>query len=226
MPPAGRPAGALDEQALSELPAEPVELSLYRTAWLPERGDPNPLFTEPKTNRFGTEAGTIYTASTAVVAWSETCRNRSDEIEGSNPLGVTNVTLDEIQRFATTPIDRLVPMRALYRLEFSFERAVDVRGDVARAALGAAGIDADDLVADGYGRCRDLAAAAVSLGWEAILVPSAAWARADGFCVPVFKPAGALRMTRSELLAAAALPTLAVAYLTRYPAGARPSWLP
>ena len=125
MPPAGRPAGALDEQALSELAAEPVELTLYRTTWLPERGDPDPFYTDPNTNRFGTEDGTVYTASADVVAWAETCRNKSDEIEGSNPLGVTNVTLDEIQRFATTPVNRLVPMRALYRLACSFERADD-----------------------------------------------------------------------------------------------------
>lgn len=226
MPPAGRPAGAPWEQALSELAAEPLELSLYRTAWLPERGYPDPLHTEPSTNRFGSGAGTIYTASTATVAWAETCRNRSSEIEGSNPLGVTRVTLDEIHRFAATPVSRLVPMRALYRLDFSFDRAVDLRSDRARQVLETAGVDEADLVADDYGRCRDLATVAVALGWDAILVPSAAWTAGDGYCVPVFKPHGALKMTRAELLAEAALPTLAVAYLTRYPAGARPSWLP
>ena len=87
-------------------------------------------------------------------------------------------------------------------------------------------MDPEDLTADGYGRCRDLAAVAVSLGWEAIIVPSAAWERAHGFCVPVFKPTGVLRIEHAELVAEAALPSLVVAYLTRYPRGARPSWLP
>lgn len=226
MPPAGRPAGALDEQALAELPAEHVDISLYRTAWIPERGDTNPLYTDPHTNRFGTADGTVYTGSSEAVAWAETCRNKPREISDSNPFGVANVTVDDIRRFPNTPINRLVPARALFLLEFSFGRVVDLRGDAARQVLQRAGMASDDLIADIYGRCRDLAAAAVSLGWEAIIVPSAAWERAPGFCVPVFKPAGVLRMVGAQLLAEAALPTVGIAHLTRYPAGARPIWLP
>jgi hypothetical protein len=184
------------------------------------------LYTEPHTNRFGTTNGTIYTASSVTVAWAETCRNQLDWIEGSNPLGVTNVSLADIARFGATRINRLVVPRAVHELEFAFQRVVDLRSGTAQDVLDRAGMPHADLRVDEYGRCPDLAAAAVALGWEAILVPSAAWDPAAGLCLPVFKPIGAGALVRVELLASLALPTLAVAHLTRYPDGRRPSWLP
>jgi hypothetical protein len=226
MPPAGRRVPLLDQVALAELDAVPLRITVYRTSWMPERGNPDALHTDPHTNRFGTAAGTVYTASSPTVAWAETCRNRWEEIEDSNPLGVTNVSLDEVAQFGTTRINRLVPVRAVHELEFDFRRVVNLRNPAAQNVLDRAGLLPADLIADDYGRCRELATAAVALGWEGLLVPSAAWDRPDGYCVPVFKETGLDALTRVSLLEIAALPTLAVAHLTRYPLGRRPSWLP
>jgi RES domain len=226
VPPTGRQGVPLDERVLADLEAEPLAVTVFRTSWIPPRGEADPLYTEPYTNRFGTAAGTVYTASSTTVAWAETCRNQSEWIEESNPLGVTNVSLAEIARFATTEINRLVIPRAVHELEFVFQRVVDLRTVTAQDLLEGAGMEATDLRVDNYGRCGDLAAAAVALGWQAILVPSAAWDPTAGFCVPVLKPAAAGALIRVERLAEAALPTLAVAHLTRYPEGHRPSWLP
>ena len=226
MPSAGRHLPPLDQAALQTLEVAPASLTVYRTGYLPPRSVPDPFYTQPSTNRFGTPAGTIYTASSATIAWAETCRNVWAEIEDSNPLGVTNASLAEIAAFGATRINRLVPARAVFELELELKRVVDLRAADAQEALERAGVPPADLHADDYGRCSDLAQAAVSLGWEAIIVPSAAWDATDGFCLPVFKPTAAGVATRVDLIEAAALPTVAVAHLTHYPDGCRPSWLP
>lgn len=226
MAPAGRRGAPLDERALEDLDVVPLTITVFRTSWIPPRGDSDPLYTDPSTNRFGTAAGTIYTASSVTVAWAETCRNQWQWIEESNPLGVTNVSLAEIARFGATRINRLVVPRAVHELEFAFHRVVDLRSPDAQTILERAGMPPGDLRVDSYGRCADVAAAAEALGWDAVLVPSAAWDPPAGFCMPVFKPVRAGALNRAELVAGIALPTLAVAHLTRYPAQRRPSWLP
>ena len=54
--------------------------------------------------------------------------------------------------------------------------------------------------ADGYGDCPALAALVDELGWETMLVPSAAWQRPDGLCAPVFA-AGRERLVEATQVA-------------------------
>ncbi len=122
-----------------------------------------------------------------------------------------------------------LPRRSLYTLTFGFELLADLTSPWARDCLRRAGFDLDSFYADpdpatGYGDCPQLAALVDQLGWEAMRVPSAAWPRAGGWCIPVFK-AGRKRLLAQQRLADAASPNVAVAVATEYAEGERPKWL-
>ena len=92
----------------------------------------------------------------------------------------------------------------------------DLTSAANQAVLASAGISASELIADDYGRCPRVARHEEANGWQAIRASSAAWA--GGVCVAVMH---GHHPTRGlwRILLAAARPTVAVAYLTRYRVG-------
>jgi hypothetical protein len=102
-------------------------------------------------------------------------------------------------------------------------RVVNFTTSDGREALEQADVDLEDLMADDYGVCPDIAAAHTRFGWEAIVAPSAA--HEAGQCIAVFPPHYPPRRLWQQV-EEAALPTVLHAYLTRFKDGERPSWLP
>lgn len=168
--------------------------------------------------------GTLYTTTTEPVAWAEYCRRHAADVERADVTGGIGINRLNFAGYATREIPAPLPSRALFGLDVHFERLVDVTRADTHVALLRAGFDLADLYADDYGDCPRIASAGERLGWQALLVPSAAWRRGDGFCVPIFHdakpPATSFRKLRD-----AARPTVAVAYVTTYRQGERPSWL-
>ncbi len=97
----------------------------------------------------GGQFGALYAALAPVTALAE-LRRRSDQ------LGV--------------PVTALAP-RTLLTLAVRLERVLDLCDAAVRAAWG---LTRDDLAADDYARCQDVATAARAAGYEAIRYPSAA----------------------------------------------------
>lgn len=220
-------AAPLQPAALAEIPVEPRALTLYyRHVHLPPSGQPDPLRTSPGLpSRWATEAGTLYTATSEQVVWSEYCRQLGDRVGAADPTGGIGFTPTSIRAVMSQELGDAVPRRALYALSVTFERVADLTTATAHNALNAAGFDLGDFHADDYGRCPEIARAGEALGWQALVAPSAAWRRDDGACVPILA-AGKPTLDAARILRAAARPTIAIAYLTHYRAGTRPSWLP
>lgn len=216
----------LDVGALAGVPVGPRTLTLYyRHVHLPVGTPPDPLRTSAGTaSRWATAAGTLYTAATQQVAWSEYCRQVGGFIAAADPTGGIGLTPNSFAAFRGQELGDPVPRRALYGLRMEFERVADLMATEARNALRSAGFDFGDLYVDGYGRCPEVAQAGEALGWQALIAPSAAWRRPDGVSVPVFE-AGKPRPSQVLPLLTAARPSIAVAYLTHYKTADRPSWL-
>lgn len=167
---------------------------------------------------------TLYTATTPSVAWAEYCRNHASDVSHADVTG--GVGLDAAALQALGPLELDLPARALFELDFAFDRLADLTSEWAAELLGRAGFDHASFTADppGYGDCPELATLAAALGWQAILVPSAAWQWPDGLCVPVFE-GGRAALSQHRLVVEAAQPSVAAAAATTYPNGTRPRWL-
>jgi hypothetical protein len=218
---------ALDFDALREIPiGAATETVFYRTVHIPARGEPDPLFVLPESGRWPT-AWTLYTGTSEPVAWAEYCRNHAADVALSDVTGGVGLTSATLPAFARLEVAKALPRRSLYELRFDFERMADLTSPWAEELLERAGFDLDSFYADsadGYGDCPELAALVPRLGWEAIRVPSAAWQRPDGYCVPVFEP-GNQRLAEIKRRIGSASPTVALAAATVYAAGQRPGWL-
>jgi hypothetical protein len=218
---------AFDLAALAEIPVGLGEERLYyRTVHIPLSGEPDPLYAEPGTGRWPS-AWTVYTATSQAVAWAEYCRNHPQDIDLSDVTGGVGLRANTLGSFAPLEVSKALPRRSLYELIFDFEALADLTSPWAEELLVRAGFDTRSFYADavqGYAQCPELAEIVPRLGWEAIRVPSAAWQRPDGFCVPVFE-AGRSRLVKARSIVASASPTVAVAVATNYAAGERPDWL-
>lgn len=217
----------LDLDVLREIPVgRASERVFYRTVHIPAMGDPDPLFVQASSGRWPT-AWTLYTGTSAPVAWAEYCRNHAPDVALSDLTGGVGLTSTTLPAFAQLEVSKALPRRSLYELDFDFQLMADLTSPWAEELLRRAGFDLDSFYADtatGYGHCPELATLVPQLGWEAIRVPSAAWQRPDGFCVPVFE-AGRERLVGSKRLLSSASPTVALAVATAYAAGERPQWL-
>jgi hypothetical protein len=218
---------ALDLTALAEIPVgSSVERLYYRTVHIPPSGEPDPLFVLPDNGRWPS-AWTLYTATSEAVAWAEYCRNHAHDVGLSDVTGGVGISTETLAAFAPLEVSKALPRRSLYELTFEFEALADLTSPWAEELLARAGFDPDSFYADaasGYGQSPELASLVPQLGWEAIRVPSAAWQRPDGFCVPVFE-GGRERLRSRRSLVGSASPTVALAVATSYPGGQRPAWL-
>jgi hypothetical protein len=214
----------LDLGPLREIPVRRTAITVYfRQVWLPDDGSPpDPFFTR-REGRWPTD-WTLYTATTPTVAWTEYCRNHARDVAAADVTG--GVGLDSASLVALGPRELPVAARALFELDFGFDRLADLTSAWAIELLGRAGFERSSFTADppGYGDCPELASLAVDLRWEAMLVPSAAWRWPDGLCVPVFE-AGRSGLVDYRMTVAAAQPSVSVAAATTYVASARPRWL-
>lgn len=161
------------------------------------------------------------------VTWAEYCRNHPRDVALADVTGGVGLNEASFDAFAPLEVADPLPRRALYGLTFAFEMLADLTSPWAEDCLTRASFDLDSFYADaaaGYGDCPELAGLVDTLGWEAMRVPSAAWQRAGGWCVPVFEP-GRDRLLSAECLVEAASPTVALAVATVYADGERPAWL-
>jgi hypothetical protein len=218
---------ALDLALLREIPVGVAEETVfYRAVHIPERGEPDPLFAGQHHGRWPT-AWTLYTGSSEPVAWAEYCRNHPDDVALSDVTGGVGLTSASLRQFAKLEVSKALPRRSLYELRFAFARMANLTSPWAEDLLARAGFDLGSFYADGpegYGDCPELARLVGDLGWEAIRVPSAAWQRPDGFCVPVFE-AGRNKLVSQTRAVESASPTVALAAATAYAEGKRPAWL-
>jgi hypothetical protein len=214
----------LDVAPLREIPIRRTALTVYfRQVWLPDDGSPPDPFFMRREGRWPTD-WTLYTATTPAVAWAEYCRNHPLDVAAADLTG--GVGLDDAALAALGPLQLGVPARALFELDFAFDRLADLTSNWALELLRRAGFDTNSFTADppGYGDCPELASLVEDLAWQAIVVPSAAWRWPDGLCVPVFE-AGASALAAHRMTLAAAQPSVAIAAATSYVYGARPRWL-
>ncbi len=217
---------ALDRAPLREIPRQRTALTVYfRPVWLPSDGSsPDPFFVCPEEGRWPT-SWTLYTATSPEVAWAEYCRNHPDDVADADVTGGVGLDENGLSVLGPLPLDG-VPARALYELDFAFENLANLTSAWARELLARAGFDATSFTADppDYGDCPKLASLASELGWQAMLVPSAAWRWPDGLCVPVFEE-GRPALVNYRRVLAAARPSVAVAAATTYADALRPRWL-
>jgi hypothetical protein len=217
----------LNLDILREIPFGRVEERVfYRAVHIPVREEPDPLFTLANSGRWPS-ASTLYTGTSEPVAWAEYCRNHAPDVARSDVTGGVGLTSASLPAYARLEVSKALPRRSLYELGFAFRAMADLTTPWAEELLARAGFDLDSFYADratGYGDCPRLAALMPALGWEAIRVPSAAWQRPDGFCVPVFGP-GRQRLTHALRSVDSASPTVALAAATSYATGERPDWL-
>ena|SRR6187397_1992456 len=218
---------ALDPEPLRQIEVErAMRTVFYRAAFIPPGGEPDPLFALPSHGRWPTE-WTLYTGTTEAVTWAEYCRNHPEDVERSDITGGVGLNRDSLEALAALEVSRALPRRSLYALRFDFTALADLTTPWAELCLLRAGFDMESFYAeevDGYGDCPALAALVAELGWETMLVPSAAWQRPDGLCSPVFA-AGRERLAKATQVAETASPTVALAAATVYPEGERPDWL-
>ncbi len=196
----------------------------YRQVWIPPDGSPpDPFMMRANEGRWPTD-WTLYTATTPAVAWAEYCRHHPRDIAGADPTG--GVGLDEAGLAGLGALELSVAARALFELDLVFDRLADLTSPWALELLTRAGFDTHSFRAapPSYGDCPELAALADKLGWQAILVPSAAWPLADGFCLPVFDP-DVTGLDHPREAMPAARPSVALAVATTYVDGDRPRWL-
>ncbi len=218
----------MSTSAAADLSAIAVNSDTVRLYWRqcyipdpPER--PNPRYVQgARPSRWRTPRGTLYVAQDTVTVMAEHCRNNALDVEDADPTGGIGLTPGNFAYFAAQPVGNPLDARAVFQIEVTFARLADLRSPQALAVLSAMGVDADDLLADDYGPCPDIAQAGERLGWQAIRARSAA--RPDGTAVAIFHDAFPAaddwRPVDPE-----ARPTIRTAFLTRYRLGERPAWL-
>jgi hypothetical protein len=217
---------ALDTSVLSDLQAEQRTLRIYfRHVRIPEDGSaPDPIPPSVSSGRWATPGGTLYTAVDEPTVWAEYCRSDPERVSLADPTGGIGLNPGNFTTYASREVGAPLPLRTLFSVDVAFNRLVDLTTDDARGVLVSGGFDTGDFLADDYGDCPSIATAGEGLGWEAVLVPSAAWQRPGGQCVPVFLAGRPLR-SAFNIVRAAARPTVAVAFLASYRAGQQPAWL-
>ena len=218
---------SVDVAGLADIVAGPLALRVYlRHCYLPADGaPPDPLRVNAAVaSRWRTDDGTLYTAEDHVTVWAELCRYHPDAISAADPTGGVGLTAGNIGHYAPQILGGAVPTRALFSVALALDAVADLTQAHAREILTACGVEdpAADLLADDYGSCPHIAQAGRDLGWQAVRAPSAA--RVGGIVLAVFHDAWPPR-SRFELVAQAARPTVADAYVTRYKTGKRPAWL-
>jgi hypothetical protein len=214
----------LDE--LARVPIRHLRADLWwRHCYLPaDPDDQNPLFVPLPAgdSRWRTEQGTLYLADLETTIWCEYLRNTSDQAQRADPTGGLGLASeDEVQALAREPLD--VAPRGVWRVRVDLERVADFTSSESEGALDAAGIGADDLLSDDYGPCPAIAERHEDFGWQALLAPSAALD--TGRCIAAFQPHHP-RASNWSRLRRVAYPTVLHAYLTRFKANQRPTWLP
>ncbi|HZV74673.1 MAG TPA: RES domain-containing protein [Conexibacter sp.] len=219
--------GLIVDQLL-RIPAGPCRITVFRTIALTLDGKPaedfvpDPSYAKRDAGRWATPDGTLYTACTIGVTWNEYCRWSAKDLLCPPDVsgGIPRKMGQQLAYRAAGPPP---PARALVRLEFDLQRVPDLTLHHVAQSLLAAQFDVSKLRSDDHDECRTLSAVAALLGWDAMVVPSAATDQA-GRCVPVFK-AGRGRLIDWEIAASPASPTLLHALETRYRQGERPGWL-
>src|SRR3954453_5386882 len=181
-------SGARRPLVVGELAAMPIVTGEIRAyvppCYLPPVGNPDPLWVNAaQSSRWQTIGGTLYLAEDAQTAWAESCRARAAQVEAADPTGGVGLGSANFAYYARQPLAAPVDARALFEVSFRVERLVDLTSEDALASLRAAGLTDDELRADDYGRCPNVAQYGEADGWEAIRAPSAALD--GGLCVAV-----------------------------------------
>jgi hypothetical protein len=218
----------VDVAQLADVPVEPLAIRVYlRHCWIPGpgQGDPTPLWVnQGEPSRWHTHEGSLYVAENAQTVWAEHCRHAAWRVDAGDPTGAVGLNGANFGFYAGQTLNPPVDARALFSVQVSFEKVADFTSAAAQDALKAAGVPdpPENLLADDYGPCPTIAKAGTALGWEAVRYPSAALI--GGVSLAVFD--GAWPPLRDWTLEEpTALPTVAIAFLTRYKAGERPVWL-
>src|ERR1700761_7869560 len=129
----------LNPGPLREIPVERTEETLlWRTVYLPFRGDPDPLHVQPRRGRWPTD-WTLYTGTTEVIAWSEYCRNSAADIAAADPTGGVGLNEVTFEAFRNLEVEDPLPRRALFELDFAFDRLADLTTPWAEELLERAG---------------------------------------------------------------------------------------
>ncbi len=213
---------------LLAIPARPRRLRVHRTVALSIHGTPaedfvpNPTYAQPDSGRWATSAGTLYTAAEIPTTWREYCRWQAKNMR-ARPGWTRGIPANMRDHVASAGLGPPPPQRALVQLDFELRCVPDLTTADATQKLISAGFDTTKMRADDHSECQKLAAVAERLGWDALVVPSAA---SDGLelCVPVFH-AGRERIVEQDIVVSPAGPTVLQAMHTRYREGERPSWL-
>jgi hypothetical protein len=144
------------------------------------------------------------------------------DVADADPTGSVGLTVGNFTHFARQAVGNPLDARAVFEVDVSFERMVDLRTSKALAVLNAFGIKPEDLVVDNYGPCPAIAVAGEQLGWQAIRAQSAAYTAGTAVAIfrDAFPPRDAWRLVEAE-----GRPTVRTAFLTRYRASERPAWL-
>jgi hypothetical protein len=218
----------------STVPVSPLRAILYwRHCFLPP--DPHaqdPLSVRADSGRWATPEGTLYLADSETTMWCEYLRNTAAQVQRSDPTGGLSLArAEDVRALAGQPLVEMPP-RGVWVADVQLERVANLTGGRSQIRpLDPAGLfryrasepSAEQLIADDYGPCPDIAALHTQLGWQAVISYSAALP--SRFSVAVFKPHFPAR-ERLKLRALAAQPTVLHAALTRYPDRQRPTWLP
>ena len=185
-----------------------------------------PLSVTPGSGRWDTPEGTLYTASSQVVAWAEFCRWFSSEVAAAAPSTSMPIQPWELARIGSQVLGEAVPVRSIYEIRARLERLADLTDPANQAYLHLAGFPLEDFrsnIPDDYGLCPELARIGEQLGWDALRAPSAAWPE-DGYTIAIFA-AGRLGISSCRVVFEGR-PTVAMAVATRYRDGQKPDWIP
>ena len=214
----------LEPAGLAAVALTPARVRAYvRHVWLPAGDPPDPLrVSGAQLSRWQTAGGTLYLAEDEQTVWAESCRARAAAVADADPTGGVGLHPANFGHYASQALGAPVDARALFEVRFELERMADLTTGASQAALERAGMDAGELIADDYDRCRALARHGEQHDWQAIRAPSAAYE--DGVCVAIM-PGHHPSRGLWRILLDAARPTIAIAYLTRYRSGERPGWL-
>jgi hypothetical protein len=214
-------------RVLAQIPAAPAAVVVFRNILIKPDGEPDDPF-EPDPEyaggggRWDTDGRTLYTATKATVSWAEWCRNHPAAVAEADPTGGQRLEADLIKQLAWQDLPDKIPARALVHMTFDFVRLVDLTTSKAQQRLVQVGFDPNDLYADDYGRCPQLARDFEALGADAIKVPSAAFR--NGECIAVFS-AGRQCRGDWEPVQRRARPGVPEAMQTVYKKDETPAWI-
>jgi len=143
-------------------------------------------------------------------------------VDAADPTAGIGLTAANFPVYALLRVE--MPSRSLYELRAGFAGLADLTDATNLGLLDAGGFQAEHFYQDDHGDCPLVARVGESLGWEAILAPSAAL-RPSGQCLAIL-PAGSSKIETPRLLFQYARPTVAVAAATTYRDSQRAPWLP